>query len=178
MQNLKLDISDVLCALKRLKRKSCGPDGLPFWVFRGCRFVLAPAITAMFNRCLNANVFPECLKAANVSPILKIEKPRSVHDYRPISMLPILSFKVFERIVCSKWLVPSIRNCTDASQFAYIPGAGKGTVTTVTSIYLHCVRYLDQRSGCVRMATIDLQKAFDTIFILIVPLLKLALVYQ
>jgi hypothetical protein len=159
-QRLKLNVSDVLPILGKLKRKSCGPDGLPFWLFRDCRFVLAPAITTLFNRCLSVNLFPECLKAAYVSPIPKIEKPRSVSDYRPISMLPMLS-KVFEKVVCSKWLLPSIRDRIDTNQFAYIPGAGKGTVMATTSMYLHCLKYLDKRSGCVRVVTIDLKKAFD-----------------
>lgn len=69
--------------------------------------------------------------------------------------------KVFEKLICQKWLVPSIRDKIKDNQFAYIPGCGKGTVMATTSIYLNCLKFLDQKSGCIRMATIDLQKAFD-----------------
>ena len=160
IQNMEVSVADVLPYLRNLKRKSCGPDGLPYWVFRDSRHVLAPVITILFNRCLNHCIFPECFKVANVCPIPKTARPNTVNDFRPISMLPILS-KVFEKIICDKWLVPSIRDKVQASQFAYVPGSGKGPVMATTTIYLNCLKFLDQKSGCVRMTTVDLKKAFD-----------------
>lgn len=95
-----------------------------------------------------------------MSPIPKVDKPKVESDFRPISMLPMLS-KIFEKIVSVKWLTPSIRDKVNLNQFAYVPGCGKGTVMATTSMYLKCLKSLDQQSGCVRMATIDLRKAFD-----------------
>ena len=161
-QTLQLNVEEVARHLSKLKRKSAGPDGLPYWVFRDCRFALAPAITILFNRCLMLCHVPTCLKVANVSPIPKCDKPSQVNDFRPISMLPLLS-KLFERIFSAKWLIPGIRDKLNCSQFAYVPGSGKGTVMAVTSMYLHVLKYLDIDSGAVRIAAIDLSKAFDSI---------------
>jgi len=45
--------------------------------------------------------FPNRLKIAQISPIPKISFPKSLNDYRPISILPTLS-KVFEKLICSR----------------------------------------------------------------------------
>ena len=75
-------------------------------------------------------------------------------------MLHLLS-KIFERIISVKFLLPAICGKVDESQFAYISGRGKGTAMANTTIYLNCLKFLDQQSGCVRMVTLDIKKAFD-----------------
>lgn len=52
---------------------------------------------------------------------------------------------------------------SDVNQFAYIPGPGKGTAVALTTLYLHVLRFLDNKSGAVRVAAVDLSKAFDTL---------------
>ena len=59
--------------------------------------------------------------------------------------------------------MPCIRDELDNSQFAYVPGSGKGTITAVTSIYMHALKFLDSESGAVRIATVDLLKTFDSV---------------
>ena len=56
-----------------------------------------------------------------------------------------------------------MRNKVDARQFAYISGSGKGTVTALTSMQLHTLDFLDSESGGVRIAAVDLSKAFDCV---------------
>ncbi len=75
-------------------------------------------------------------------------------------MLPLLS-KVFEKLLCHKWLKPVIRDKLGGDQFAYVPGVGKGTTNAITSLYLHILKYLDQKPGAVRVLAVDLSKAFD-----------------
>ena len=146
--------------LRHVKQSSPGPDDIPPWVFRECSLAFAPAITSLFNRMLNDGHVPPCLKIADICPIPKCTTPSQVSDFRPISKLLTLS-KIFEKIVCSNFLIPCISNKIKGNQYAYIPGPGKGTVTALTSIYLHILRFLDSQSGCVRVALVDLSKAFD-----------------
>ena len=160
--DLRLAVSDVRMNMSRIKKVSSGPEGIPSWVFRNCCDDLAPAVTLLFNRSLEEGKVPFSMKLANVLPIPKCANPRQVTDFRPISILPALS-KVFEKLVCTKWLIPSIQKKVNPHQFAYVPGAGKGTVTALSAIYLHALKYLDAQSGAVRVVTIDLAKAFDSL---------------
>jgi retron-type reverse transcriptase len=97
-----------------------------------------------------------------VCPIPKCPSPSEISDFRPISRLPSLA-KVLEKILCKKYIVPYVADKVDDSQFAYIPGSGKGAVTALTSMQLHILRHLDSCSGGVRIAAVDLSKAFDRI---------------
>ena len=47
------------------------------------------------------------------------------------------------------------------SQFAYLPGPGKGTSSALTLLYHRVVSFLDKGSGAVRILTLDYAKAFD-----------------
>ena len=152
-----LTVDEFLCGLRR---KSCGPDSLPHWVFRNNHVALAPAVTYMVNESIRSGCVPTFLKRANVIPVPKCNNPSNLNEFRPISLLPILT-KLLEKIVVKKWLLPQICDKLDMNQFAYIPGHGKGTSCALTYIYLHILRYLDSSSGAARVVTIDLSKAFD-----------------
>ena len=47
------------------------------------------------------------------------------------------------------------------SQFAYVPGPGKGTAVALTLINHLILHFLDKKSGAVRMLAADFSKAFD-----------------
>ena len=52
----------------------------------------------IFNNCLIKAEFPNELKLADVTPILKKEDPSQAKNYRPVSILLTVS-KIFERIL-------------------------------------------------------------------------------
>jgi len=62
---------------------------------------LSSWLSGFFNKCMAKGEFPNRLKIAQISPIPKISFPKSLNDYRPISILPTLS-KVFEKLICSR----------------------------------------------------------------------------
>ena len=99
-------------------------------------------------------------KYADVIPVPKLSKPTEASHFRPISILPVLS-KVMERIVLHNWVLPYVTSKVDSNQFAYFPGAGKGTSCAVTLLYHHVLHFLDGKSGAVRMLAADFSKAFD-----------------
>ena len=55
-------------------------------------------LSSLFNRCLCSGTFPSEWKKANVLPIFQKGDRQLVSNYRPISLLSIVS-KVFERAV-------------------------------------------------------------------------------
>ena len=48
-------------------------------------------------------------------------------------------------------------------QFAYIPGAGRGTVEALTMINHNILKSIDDKSGAVRVLTGDFSKASDSL---------------
>ena len=74
--------------------KAAGIDRLLGRFLKDGANVLAKPVTDICNLSMSLNKFPSSLKLAKVKPISKT----SVSNYRPISLLPILS-KVIEKIV-------------------------------------------------------------------------------
>ena len=60
--------------------------------------VLAKPVRDICNLSISLNKFPRSLKLAKVKTIFKKGRKTSVSNYRPISLLPILS-KVIEKVV-------------------------------------------------------------------------------
>ena len=55
----------------------------------------------IFHSSFNKGIFPEQLKVAKVYPFFKVGNIEEIGNYRPISVLPILS-KVLERIMYNR----------------------------------------------------------------------------
>ena len=157
---VSVSVTEVQKHLDQLKKKSCGPDGIPFWVWKNYSSFLAPAVTHIFNRSLAEAWIPTCFKQADISPIPKRSKATEVSHYRPISLLPIIA-KVLEKVILHKCILPYIYNVLDRSQFAYIPRSGSGTTTALTLINHRITSFLDSAPGAVRIMTADFSKAFD-----------------
>ena len=51
--------------------------------------------TNYINDAINKGVFPDSLKIANITPVHKKDEPTDKENYRPVSVVPLLS-KVFE----------------------------------------------------------------------------------
>lgn len=58
-------------------------------------------MTRCINKCLETGHFPDSLKIARVSPIFKSGSTLDAGNYRPISVLPIIS-KIFEKIIYNR----------------------------------------------------------------------------
>ena len=60
--------------------------------------IVAPVLTVIVNKSLNRGYFPDSQKLARVVAIHKSGPEIEINNYRPVSILPILS-KIFERVV-------------------------------------------------------------------------------
>ena len=97
---LNVTQQEVYDVLLNLKKGSAGPDDLPFWILRDYAAFLSPAIHHVINLSLTSGKVPRYWKMANITPIPKTDRPE-LTDYRPISLLPIIS-KVIEKLVRKK----------------------------------------------------------------------------
>ena len=55
-------------------------------------------ITNCINKCISTKSSPDELKVADVITVFKKEDPNNKANYRPLSLLPIIS-KIFERVL-------------------------------------------------------------------------------
>ena len=99
-------------------------------------------MTLLLNWSFETGRVPACFKEAIISPIPKKPRP-STADYRPISLLPLLS-KITEKLVANYWIKPSIHGQLRPDRFAYVLGPGKGTATALTLLYHKVLEYLDK----------------------------------
>jgi len=68
-----------------------GPDGMSGQMLCGTAESISPSVTALFNLSLKQATFPDEWKVANMSPIPKPGDPSVAANYRPISVLSIIS---------------------------------------------------------------------------------------
>ena len=113
-------------------------------------------ITPLYER-------PGCLPrqwlTAIITPIPKIPTPKTLADFRPISVTPILS-RIIERIIVRRWIIPAINQNSVADQFAFRPSGS----TTCALVYLmHHVTNMLENNSYVRCLMIDFSKALDRV---------------
>ena len=73
-------------------------DHIPATFIKAVSEFLVSPITFTINNFIKINQFPDIWKLARISPIPKIQLPVELKDYRPVSILPILS-KADKRVV-------------------------------------------------------------------------------
>ena len=139
---------------------ACGPDGVSCHMLRATARAITPAITSIFNKCLEQSKLPNDWKTSNVTPILKHGDPSSVLNYRPISLLPLLS-KLLERIVHNKisnflYSNKLLSNC----QFGFRP---RSSTQEALLSATHCWHQLLSSHRQVAAVFIDAKKAFDSV---------------
>ncbi len=157
---LRVTPAEVEKLLRSTRKKSPGPDGVPHWILKKYAGLLSSPVAFLFNRSFESGRVPSCFKEAIISPVPKKPRPSCLSDFRPISLLPLLS-KIAEKIVAERWIKPVIRGRIQPDQFAYVPGPGKGTVAALTLLYHKVLHHLDRESGAVRLLSVDFSKAFD-----------------
>ena len=85
--------------IKNLKMKSnSSPNDIPSKFFKIASCIVSDWLSKLFNKCVTTGEFPDSWKIAHITPIPKVHSPSSSSEYRPISVLPVLS-KLFEKIL-------------------------------------------------------------------------------
>ena len=94
----------VLKQLKCLKpKKATGLDGLPARIINDSAIVIADCVTHLINLSTETGAVPSEWKQAKIVPLFKSGNKDELGNYRPISILLILS-KILEKAVFHSYL--------------------------------------------------------------------------
>ena len=138
--------------------KAPGPDGLPTIVLKACARELTPSLFALFNLSLAEGNLTTEWKDALVVPAHKKGKKEDVTNYKPISLLCVVSkvlerctFKHFKEFFCLLF---------DNAQHCFLQG--RSTVTQLMAFYHEIGQSLDKGPQS-DIVYLDLPKAFDSV---------------
>lgn len=96
------DFPELDHVLMNLKPNSVsGWDNIRTHFLKLAKFFVAPVLCKLANLCFAKGVFPKLLKQAIVTPVPKGGERDNVNNYRPISVLPVIS-KVIEKLLSTR----------------------------------------------------------------------------
>ena len=92
-------LSDIEKELRSLNpKKAYTFKNIPSKILKESREYCSNILQKLFNKTLSNKEFPDELKLADVTPIYKKDDPNKSKNYRPVSVLPVVS-EVFEKIM-------------------------------------------------------------------------------
>ena len=149
----------VICKNININKASC-VDNISSEVLRDAFLAVPEKLCIFFNTCFNTASIPNCWKHAKVTPLPKGGNSQSVTNYRPISLLPVLS-KMIEKIVHKRiYAYLTDYNILDKRQGGFRPGHS----TAMTCAYFTEDLYTAINNKEITIAVfIDAMKAFDTV---------------
>ena len=152
----ELQVTKAIDSLKSKRTLDC--YGLSTEIVKLCRDQLVPVLTVIVNQSITTGIFPDQFKLARVSAIDKKGDKCLFENYRPISILPILS-KIIERLLHDQLcLYFTKNNLFYTSQY----GFRKHHSTELAALQLldQIISNLEAREQYISFF-MDLSKAFD-----------------
>ena len=137
----------------------CGHDNISNNTLKLIANEVSPSLTLIINQSLSTGIFPDSLKAAKVIPIHK-KKRKKMSNYRPISILPVLS-KIIESVMHSQLMHYFSENkLFSTQQYGFRPNRS----TELAALELMDRNIDNMNKGrCPINIYVDLSKAFDSL---------------
>ena len=142
-----------------LPKSSCGFDLLTNKMLKKEKTKFSKLLITLINETLKSGIFPEVLKTAKVIPIFKKGDKTNLNNYRPISLLPVLS-KILEKII-NKQITNKLDelHLIDDDQYGF--RTGHSTEDAVVK-FIDQIEKAKQTHRHVISIHIDVSKAFDS----------------
>ena len=140
--------------------KSAGIDKIGGRFLKDGAQVFAKPITELCNLSIRLSKFPDKCKIALLKPLFKKGSKLEAKNYRPISLLPLVS-KIFEKVIHSQ-----TQTYLDKNDILYKFQSGfrqNHSTDTALSYLTNKIQSAFDKGFYAGMILIDLQKAFDTI---------------
>ena len=159
---LKKMSEDEICKLlnKLNVAKATGHDGLSARFLKDGASIISSPLTYVINLSLECSQVPNAFKTAKVLPLFKKGDRNNCGNYRPVSILPVVS-KIFERVVCNQ-----LQEYLYDNNLLYVNQSGfrkhHSTDTALISLSNMIFENMDQ-GNFTGLILLDLQKAFDTV---------------
>ena len=145
--------------------KATGLNDLSVKMLRLSSQVIAAPLTKILNLSIQTRIFPDSLKNAKVTPCFKKADKSDKTNYRPISILPIVS-QIIERHISDQ-----IKEYLNSHKFLYERQSGfrsnHSCESTLTAIIDDWFSAID-RNEIVGTVLLDLSKAFDLVDVKII----------
>jgi hypothetical protein len=153
---------ELICShLKKICiSKATGLDKLPARFIKDAADVIAPCITHIVNLSINLGDVPKELKTARVVPLFKKNDKTEAGNYRPVSILSIIS-KIMERVVFDQFEA-FLKEKSLIYKFQSGFRSSFSTDTCLIHLTDHIRKECD-KGNYTGMVMLDLQKAFDTV---------------
>lgn len=153
----KVSEVEVLSALKSIKPKmTTGPDLIPAFLIKDCRFVFSNPLCFIFNLILSTQTFPSKWKLSRICPVFKKGNKNEISNFRPITILCNFA-KTFE-VIIHNHLAFHLKHSIIPEQHGFM--TGRSTVTNLFCVTQFISETIDRRSQ-VDVIYTDFSKAFD-----------------
>ena len=141
--------------------KASGLDGISPIVLKKCALELTPVLCKLFSLSYKSGIFPSTWKSARVQPVPKKGKKNVASNYRPISIIPIMS-KVMEKAINMGILKYLERHSIISDrQYGFRQRRSTGDLLAyVTHLWTSTL----ERYGESRVVALDISKAFDQVW--------------
>ena len=160
LSHIRTSETEVERVIKGLKdKKSFGLDGISNLILKNIAVSIRVPLSCICNLSFQTGVFPDSMKIAKIIPLHKGGDATKCENYRPISLLPVIS-KVLEKIAFKRLVVHlEENNILYAKQFGF-----RAKHSTNDAINVLCSEILKTNdTGLDALVVfIDLKKAFDT----------------
>ena len=152
------EIDVIICNLSNSKAKDI--YGISNHFLKLHKNQLKKQLTLLINQCLTTGIFPDSLKLGLVSPIHKSGSKTERSNYRPITILPVVS-KILESVILRRLDDHFNANkILNPNQFGYT----KSSNTEIAALHILNDIYLslDARRATA-LTCLDLSRAFDCV---------------
>jgi len=144
----------------RVRKQQVHFDGITIRFIKAEPFSLGSLITRLVNISIKSGSFPDLWKSAAVTPIQKTKESTELSNFRPISVLPVLS-KALERVVYDQLLSYLLKhNLLYERQSGFRPHyLTQDVLLNVTDSWRRAI----DESKVPAAAFLDISKAFDCV---------------
>ena len=159
LSKISIQPSDVFNALSSLDAdKAVGIDNISPKLLKFCAASLTDPITKLFSLCLETSSFPDERKIHKIRPLYKKGDRSLVENYRPISLLCIIS-KLFESIIYDK-IFSFVGPLISSQQFRFLPNR---SCISQLLIYFSQIYHCADHHVTSDVVFVDFKKAFDSV---------------
>ena len=156
---ITVSAEEVISYLRNLDvNKSHGPDEIHPRLLKVCCEQIRPSLCTLFNHSINCGRVPTEWKSANITPVHKKESKELAENYRPISLLSIVS-KTLERCVSNN-LYHHVSGHISDEQHGFV--RNRSCVTQLLSVFHTIGENLDKNIQT-DILYLDFAKAFDSV---------------
>ena len=158
---MTIEVQKIRDAFAKVKAaKSFGTDYTSSYFLKLALPFIENSLTLLFNKSIETSRFPDPWKVARGTPIFKEGDKAEKYNYRPISVLPVIS-RLFEKLITDQLY----HYMNENGHFSHVQSGFLRLHSTATSLLKNTDDWYNgmDLGRLVGVVFIDLKKAFDTV---------------